>query len=409
MNTRGTRLVVVVTLASLTCAVSRAAQRMSDLQSRFDHEANSVHKAKLFEKLGDEEFAETRRASQANDFNTVGQVMEKYRDNARAAMSALKKDHPDAGRQMGGYKQLQMHIHRGLRELDETLVVAPAEFRPPLQLVRQDLVSMDDELLILLFPRRAEPKKTEAPSASNPPEESNVKAKDCLAVSVLACTVLTGSSQPSAAAPQPAGASAPEAGSSQPDSESSSSTDSALAAPEGVSPKAGAAPSQPEAPSGEPGTTSHRPPPQQQKDYLSGLEADKIRDAENTNERIKLFLAFADDRLKKFQYELQHPSSNKHPEMLNALMNGYVGCVDDAADLIQHGIEKQDNIRQGVDLMATKTKEFLDALNKIAADKVEIEIYKDNLDDAIEGTRDAMNEAEKAKKNVAPPPVRRKN
>lgn len=146
-----------------------------------------------------------------------------------------------------------------------------------------------------------------------------------------------------------------------------------------------------------------------QKDYLSALEADKIRDAETTNERIRLFLTFAEDRLKKFQYELQHPSSNKHPEMLNALMNAYVGCVDDAADLVQLGIQKQENIRQGIDLMAGKTKEFLQALEKVSADGTEIDIYKDNLDDAIEGTRDAMNDAEKAKKAVAPPPVRRKN
>lgn len=146
-----------------------------------------------------------------------------------------------------------------------------------------------------------------------------------------------------------------------------------------------------------------------QKDYLSALESDKIRDAEGTNERIRLFLTFAEDRLKKFQYELQHPSSNKHPEMLNALMNAYVGCVDDAADLVQLGIQKQENIRAGIDLMAGKTKEFLQALEKVSADGVEVDIYKDNLDDAIEGTRDAMNDAEKAKKAVAPPPVRRKN
>jgi len=31
--------------------------------------------------------------------------------------------------------------------------------------------------------------------------------------------------------------------------------------------------------------------------------------------------------------------------MLNSLLNAYVSCVDDAADLIQLGIEKQDNIR----------------------------------------------------------------
>lgn len=148
----------------------------------------------------------------------------------------------------------------------------------------------------------------------------------------------------------------------------------------------------------------------QQKDYLTALEADKIRNAENdNNERIKLFLGFAEDRLKKFQYELEHPSSNRHADMLNSLLNAYVGCVDDAADLMQLGIEKQENIRKGIDLMAARTKEFLAVLEKLSTDGTEREIYKETLDDAIEGTRDAMNDAEKAKKKVAPPPLRRKH
>ena len=148
---------------------------------------------------------------------------------------------------------------------------------------------------------------------------------------------------------------------------------------------------------------------EQEKDYLSGIEADKIRDAESSTERIRLFLTFAEDRLKKFQYELEHPSSNRHVEMLNALLNAYIGCVDDAADVMQLGIEKQENIRKGIDLMASRTKEFLPILEKFSTDGPELETYKDNLDDAIEGTRDAMNDAEKAKKKVAPPPIRRKH
>jgi hypothetical protein len=56
-----------------------------------------------------------------------------------------------------------------------------------------------------------------------------------------------------------------------------------------------------------------------------------------------------------------------------------------------------------------KAKEFLPILEKFKADGTQIDLYKDNLDDAIEGTQDAMNEAEKAKKKAAPPPVRRKN
>lgn len=145
------------------------------------------------------------------------------------------------------------------------------------------------------------------------------------------------------------------------------------------------------------------------KDYLSTIEADKIRDAETPNERIKLFLLFADDRLKKFQYELEHPSPTKHTELLNFMLNSYIGCVDDAADIIQVGLDKQDSIRQGIDLMALKAKEFLPILQKYRADGPELELYKETLDDAIEGTQDALNDAEKSKKKAAPPPVRRKN
>lgn len=146
-----------------------------------------------------------------------------------------------------------------------------------------------------------------------------------------------------------------------------------------------------------------------EKDYLSAIEADKIRDAETPNEKIKLFMQFADDRLKKFQYELDHPSQTNHTQMLNYLMNSYVGCVDDAADLMQEGAQKQLNVRAGIDLIASKTKEFLEILTKIQSDGKEIDVYKDNLDDAIEGTQDAIKDAENAKKSVAPPPVRRKS
>src|SRR5262245_36276900 len=114
-----------------------------------------------------------------------------------------------------------------------------------------------------------------------------------------------------------------------------------------------------------------------EKDYLSGYEADKIRDAETPNDKIKLFVQFADDRLKKFQYELEHPAQTNHTQMLNYLMNSYVGCVDDATDLMQEGVEKQQNVRVGIDLLANKSKEFLEILKKIQAEGKELEVYKE--------------------------------
>ncbi len=147
----------------------------------------------------------------------------------------------------------------------------------------------------------------------------------------------------------------------------------------------------------------------QKKDYLTQLEADKIRDAENSSERIKLFLTFAADRIKKLQYELAHPSADRRrAEVLNGLVNDYSGCMDDAADLIELGIEKQEDVRGGVKEMQSKGKEFLAYLKGLSANGPELQTYKDNLDDAVEATQDALKDAEKAAKEVAPPPVRRR-
>ncbi len=379
---------VLIAAATLAFPPSGGAQKASDLQARFDRETNSVHKAKLFEHLGDQQFSDARHASQSHDYKAVAEIMEAYRDNARAVFNALKKEHPNAERQLSGYKQLQIHIHKGIREVDESLLVSPPEFKPPLMLVRQDLSSMDDELLVMIFPRRPVEKKLDAPPATSqaqPPATTQEKTQPV--TDPKPDESAAGSAQENASEdPSPE---KPVEKSEMPDM----NIKNCLVAVALTCTL---------------GSANCGPAQAQQKDYLSSLESDKIRDAETTNDRIKLFLTFADDRLKKFQYELQHPSSNKHPEMLNALMNGYVGCVDDAADLVQLGMEKQENVRAGIDLMVNRTKEFLDALNKISEEKVELETYKDNLQDAIEGTRDAMNDAEKAKKNVAPPPVRRR-
>ncbi len=150
-------------------------------------------------------------------------------------------------------------------------------------------------------------------------------------------------------------------------------------------------------------------PSQEKKDYLSEAEADKIRDAETPSQRIKLFISFAADRLKKFQYELGRTTPEQHrSETLNGLLNAYSGCVDDAADLVNLAAEKQADIRDAVKEMQTRDKEFLETLEKISKDGPELDVYKETLDDAIEGTRDALKDAEKAAKEAASPPVRRK-
>jgi hypothetical protein len=153
-----------------------------------------------------------------------------------------------------------------------------------------------------------------------------------------------------------------------------------------------------------------RPAAPQKKEYLSEAEADKIRDAGVTGPRIVLYAAFAGDRIKKLQYEFAHldPADQKRTDRLNNLINAYTGCIDDAADLVDIGIEKQEDIRDGVKALQAQIKAALPYLQDLAAKGPERETYKDNLDDAIEATQDAAKDIEKATKEMAPPPVRRK-
>jgi hypothetical protein len=147
----------------------------------------------------------------------------------------------------------------------------------------------------------------------------------------------------------------------------------------------------------------------QKKEYLTQTEADKIRDAETPAERIRIFVSFAEDRLKKFQYELGRiVPERRRSEILNGLLNGYAGCVDDAADQIAIAREKQADIRASLKMMKLKSQQFLDVLEKLDQGGREFDTYKDTLEDAVEATKDALTDIEKAEKEMAPPPVRRK-
>jgi succinate dehydrogenase flavin-adding protein (antitoxin of CptAB toxin-antitoxin module) len=145
--------------AAMMCCgagAAAAADKLGEMQARFDHEKNPVHRAKLLEKLGDAEFDEARRAFKANDLSTVDTVLEKYRDNVRVALEGLKKKRTDAERDSNGYRQLEIHVRRGIREADEIILRVPEEYQPPLQIVRRDLDSMDKELIRMLFHYRDE-------------------------------------------------------------------------------------------------------------------------------------------------------------------------------------------------------------------------------------------------------------
>jgi len=145
------------------------------------------------------------------------------------------------------------------------------------------------------------------------------------------------------------------------------------------------------------------------KDYLTEEEADKIRDADTPAKRIALYLLFAEDRLKKFDYELNRTNpERRRTEILNGLLNGYAGCIDDGADQIDLARAKQADIHAALKAMRAKYNAFLDQLQKYDKGGKDLDTYRDTLEDAIDGTKDALSDIDEAEKEMLPPPIRRK-
>jgi len=148
------------------CVVAAAADKLKDLQDHFDKDSHAGSKIKSLDKLGDAQFDAAGKCIQVNDYVTAGLTYEKYRDNVRATLQLLKKQEPDADRHPNGYRQLELQVRKGIRELQEVQLIAPTDLRPPLSIVLKDLIEMDDELIHLLFPRR-----TKDPDKMPPLEE----------------------------------------------------------------------------------------------------------------------------------------------------------------------------------------------------------------------------------------------
>jgi hypothetical protein len=145
--------------------------KVTELQQHFDRESRASDKIKTLERLADAQFEVETRLETTGNFSEAALIFEKYRDNLKVAFELLKKQEPDAEKHSTPYRHLELQARRGIREAEQTLLIAPFDLRPPLEIVRKDIVEMDDELIHLLFPRRTRiPPK--APVKDAPPPEA---------------------------------------------------------------------------------------------------------------------------------------------------------------------------------------------------------------------------------------------
>jgi hypothetical protein len=159
---------LVIFAAALGLAGLPAEDKLKELQDHFDHETHAGTKIKDLQKLSAAQFEAATTAGNAGDYVAVGLILEKYRDNVRAAFELLKKQEPDADKHPGSFRQLELGVRQGIREVEDTLLVSPEPMRPPLEIVHKDLIEVDDALIRLLFPRRTKEPVKVPPAEAKP-------------------------------------------------------------------------------------------------------------------------------------------------------------------------------------------------------------------------------------------------
>ena len=128
--------------------------RAEQLQQQFDHETDSVKKAKLLIKLGDAEFDEIRKQVGQGNIEMAVNLVGHYRDDCQAAQKSLDSTGVNPESHSAGYKELQMSVRASLRRLNDILAGLTADDQKRFESARRDLETLNRALLRQLFPRQ---------------------------------------------------------------------------------------------------------------------------------------------------------------------------------------------------------------------------------------------------------------
>ena len=115
--------------------------------------SDPVRKAKALTKLGDAQLNLANQETDAGNFAQALKIFQQYRDEVKTAHAALKASGIDAERRPNGFKQLQMHVRKAIREIGQTTLAVPVEQRKPFEATREELLHIEKELIDMLFPR----------------------------------------------------------------------------------------------------------------------------------------------------------------------------------------------------------------------------------------------------------------
>lgn len=133
----------------------------------------------------------------------------------------------------------------------------------------------------------------------------------------------------------------------------------------------------------------------QNQDYLTSAEVNKLRDAQDPSERIKVYLAFEQDRLSRMEAAIG--SNGDTRDSFDELLNQYISIDNELKDWIQYQYDHDGDMRKGLRALLDEGPKQLEVLRHFqTSGDAEARADSSSLRDAIADMSDTLDGATQA-------------
>lgn len=128
----------------------------------------------------------------------------------------------------------------------------------------------------------------------------------------------------------------------------------------------------------------------QTKDFLTSDEVDQVRLVQERNDRLKLYMLFAKQRMDQVDSLLKREKAGRSV-LIHGLLSEYTKILEAADMVTDDALKRKVDVAIGVSAMVEAEKDFLTRLEQVreSAPK-DLNRYELVLDNAIETTKDSM-------------------
>jgi DNA-directed RNA polymerase beta' subunit len=127
-----------------------------------------------------------------------------------------------------------------------------------------------------------------------------------------------------------------------------------------------------------------------QREFLTNDEIEKIREAQEPNLRLKLYVLFARQRVDQLQQQIAKDKKGRSL-LVRQLLEDYTQIIDAIDTVSDDALKRKVDISAGIAAVAAAEKNFLGMLQKIEESQPhDLDMYEVALKDAIGDTGDSM-------------------